>query len=417
MDDRAALDRLAEAISDVRVNDLWKGSADLVKDERERVMGHLAAHPETSVYGFTTLLGPLDRYESSRAQVGEVLRAHLVGSPRPVDPVRARAIHGAKISQLSCGGTGVSREAYLRVLDTFGRCFATDLAASYGSADVVPASWWVNEVIGLGNLDRGDLIALISGSFVGAGVAVVALARYERVLFSAVARLAGVCDVHPQLAPDGWQRELLSGLAAGQSRGGRVQRSVFQRDLGAHLLPVVRTVLRAELALDEVLSRPSANPLFILEESGVTPVSQSSFLALDLRMCLDAVLSGAELLSGLLQRCAEFGGCSADDLQMRWVQPPKVSQAISLQVGQQVRGIPFTGSQSGGVEDLWDGVLVRARDLDAVVELLQAQLDILDNASDERLDDQLVADRLSSVLHLSRDHFRMVGSAPALAPR
>lgn len=404
------LNHLAELVRAVATGEpapAWCAAEPALADERERVLRHLADHPDQAVYGFTTLLGPLDNHPSDQAELAQVVRAHLIGDPKPLHESWCRAIHGAKLAQLAQGGSGVSAESYRRALDTFGTPFATDLDASYGSGDVVPTSWWLVGTLGLDALQRGDYIALINGCFLGVGAATMALARFEALLAEAVGLLTLACDAHAPLAPEGWRRELLAALAVHHpATHPDVQRSVVQRDLGAHLLPLLDSVMAAERALDNRLGQPSGNPLFVRDGDAVRPVSQSSFLALDVRLALEPVLAGAHLLSGLLQRCAEFGAehdrnTEADPLELRWVQPPKVSQAISLKVGRASQGIGFTGSQSGGVEDLWDGVLVRALDLDGVVDLLQKQVELLVRAGHRRVPTARVRELLAPHLVLS----------------
>lgn len=364
----------------------WEQARSTIDAERHGVMSGIEAQPGRPVYGFTTLLGPLDRHSASEIGPQEVLDGHLVGSPHPVPAFWWHLIHAVKLEHLSLGGSGISPETYEKVLASFGdyRDQPLDLHASYGSGDVVPAAWWTAGVLGRAPEPPGDLIALMNGSFVSVGVSICALLRLEQVLPEAVALLVAEGRVHAALAPKE-DRQLIASLEALQSTAhSSVQLPVSLRDVGSWLLPLIACVERAETAIADRLSRPSANPLFILEDGVGVPVSQSSFLSLDLRFAMDSVLSATAMTGGLLQRAVEsvFGpdGVGPDVSEMRFVQPAKVVHALHLEMETLVTPYEFTGSMSGGVEDLWDGVLIRARQLEQMVTLLEKQLAVVQSA-------------------------------------
>ena len=124
----------------------------------------------------------------------------------------------------------------------------------------------------------------------------------------------------------------------------------------------------------------SANPMFTDVSGQFVPVSQSSFLSFDVRFALEETLSTISLCSGLVQRVMENRLYPRGDLgldpEMRYVQPLKVAHALHLEILSLMSPYEFVGSMSGGVEDLWDGVLQRALRVDSMVSILEQQLSV-----------------------------------------
>lgn len=378
---------VAAALSGV-ADDEWLRARERIESERASALAGIAARPDAPVYGFTTLLGPLDGHASDELQTETVLSTHVVGRGVVLPTFWERLIHGVKLQQLSNGGSGVSVESYMEALNAFGveRELVFDLRASYGSGDVVPGSWWIKGVFEGTPHSRGDLIALMSGSFISVGAALGSLLRVESLLAEAFAVLIGVGMVHPCVHEPGSNRDLLEVLERLQgAERGQVQLPVSLRDLGASLVPLVRQVELMEESVGGVLGRSSANPLFVSDGDalGARALSQSSFLSLDVRFALEGVMSAVVMLGGLLQRAMESHlalEMGRDTSKVGMVQPAKIVYAYYLEMLSLHSPYGFIGSMSGGVEDLWDGVLLRARQLDEMATLLGLQLSVISDA-------------------------------------
>lgn len=364
----------------------WVEAVERIREERMLVLAHLAAHPEEPAYGFTTLLGPLDGVEYSEEALAEVRRAHRVGTPRRESALFARVVTAVKLTQLAHSFTGVSAESYERLIDRLPVVGEIDipLQASYGAGDVVPATWWADQVLGEARLPRGDFIALINGSFIAAAVAALAGARTQSALGRVVALLVRSAPVHPRLAREGGDRELLERLApfAIESVRHRTQLPVSGRDAGPVVLGLHDPLVRLEAALESAVSSASGNPLFHRAEdgTGVVAVSQSSFLDFRLRTALDSVESSLSLAAGTMQRWMERQALrSAEESTSAasvLVQPPKVLEALRAQMEVPGGVLGFSGSMSGGVEDLWDGATAKALVILRKLDLLEQQLEI-----------------------------------------
>lgn len=397
----AAMNRLLRAVATRDPAPRWQEARARIEAERAAVLERLTARPDSPVYGFTTLLGPLDSHSADELTPSEVLKSHLVGTPLTLPPFWCHAIHGAKLEQMSHGGSGVSVESFDAALRGFGRqqSLEMDLSASYGSGDVVPGCWWVAGVFGGAPKPRGDLIALMNGSFVALGISLGALLRLEEHLPEALAVLLSRGRVQPEVASSG-DRELLELLQPLQRRdAGMVQLPVSLRDVGASVLPLIAATATAESAIATRLSSPSANPLFLLRDGQAEAFSQASFLSLDVRFALEGLISATIMLGGLMQRALEshhdWAGADADPKSVSLVQPMKVVHAHYLEMLGSVAPYGFVGVMSGGVEDLWDGVLHRARQLDALVSLLERQLSIIRDVVGSAQGVDLVRDAIS----------------------
>lgn len=397
----AALSRLIRAVGTRDAAPRWQAARACIGTERAAVLERLRARPDSPVYGFTTLLGPLDSRSADELTPAEILESHLVGTPVTLPPFWRHAIHGAKLEQMSHGGSGVSIESFDAVLGAFGqqRTLEMDLSASYGSGDVVPGCWWVAGVLGRAPKPRGDLIALMNGSFVGLGISLGAVLRLEQHLPEALAVLLSRGRVQTGTTAGG-DRELLELLKPLQRRGcGTVQLPVSLRDAGASILPLIAATAAAETAIAARLGAPSANPLFLLRNGEAEAFSQSSFLSLDVRFALEGLISATVMLGGLMQRALEShhdrGADGIDTAQVSLIQPAKVVHALYLEMLGSIAPYGFVGVMSGGVEDLWDGVLYRARQLDALVSLLERQLSVIRDVVGAARGVDLVRDALS----------------------
>ncbi|MGY5765207.1 aromatic amino acid lyase [Brachybacterium sp. DNPG3] len=425
MSDRARLREFASAVATGALLPAWTEAEGMIDRERASALAFVSSHPETPVYGFTTLLGPLDHLPSSTRPQSLLVAGHLIGVPAPVDSSTARVIHAAKLAQLSAGGSGISTQTFRLLLDRFAgdTPVEIDLDSSYGSGDVVAATWWARAIVDLEDLPRGDLIALINGSFVGTALAALAVSRLERLLVRAVCVLAtagATTPTHPRQQADEEGSALLDELTAlaGSTPGHRrIQLPVSMRSLASSCLPLLDVLERAEEEIERNLSRPSANPLWVPssdDPGALAPWSQSSFLSFSLRFALDAVASATVLLSGLLQRAteqlADHARDAAGGVDLLTIQPPKVSEAYLRSVLSRQAHTGFTGSMSGGVEDLWDGVTPLSRTLLDCADLVEKQLEVVEEMlrADDGTADAQGAPLLATATRALEDRFALL---------
>ncbi|NLZ57405.1 MAG: aromatic amino acid lyase, partial [Corynebacterium sp.] len=227
-------------------------------------------------YGFSTFFGHLDVHAIRPEDSLDLLKAHLVGSPTPLSDSQSRAITLIKLCQLGQGGSGLSPETFDVVLSAVNTEISIDLDASYGSGDVVPGAWWVRSVLGeFPDLERGDLIALINGSFIPEGLLLSAVNPLNTA-FSAIRRSAGKAQEFLQKRVD---------------QG--VQLPVSLRDIAPLEKELSDGLGQLMWSIEESANRQSFNPTFTFEgpegangETTVSVVSNSSFLNFE---CLAAV--------------------------------------------------------------------------------------------------------------------------------
>jgi histidine ammonia-lyase len=364
----------------------WEKAAERVETERAAVEHMLRSSPGRAVYGFTTLLGPLDGIPGDADDAPALLQAHLVGRAEPISPVMTRLITCAKLAQLAAGGSGISPTTYRTLLEAVADPPSCAIAwgASYGSADVVPAAWWAHALVPDPDvLEVGDLVALLNGHFLSTAHAVTTLVDLTAFLgrFCSVAGTV-VAPIPRELGAPA-ARELVAAMAwnyvpVEHER----QLPVSIRDSGVYAQPVPQALAELTQALESRLAWPSGNPLFDMASGKAEPFSQAGFLDVGLTMRLTAVRQLVLYCMGAVQRFTEVW-CTllaqdqrADD--PRFVQPPKVSQAILEDARTGAGPISvFSGSQSGGVEDLWDCSLIASRSLATVVDLAEQQIDVL----------------------------------------
>lgn len=324
----------------------------VVARERDAVLSFLDSGG--TAYGFSTFFGHLDNHTIQPEDSQVLLDAHLVGTPRPLSEKASRAITLIKLCQLMQGGSGISPETFDRVLDGLDRTVSIDLDASYGSGDVVPGAWWVNSVLGpTPDFQRGDLIALINGSFVPVGLLLHGVQPLET-LFSTVIWWADV-------AKDFVQQRNASG----------VQLPVSLRDISPLKRELADGRTQLTSAIESSANRSSCNPAFMFndDKSTVSVCSNSSFLNYD---CLAAVrragmsLSVAAAYSLSIIRHVSSALEKESDINhgVEWVQVPKVATAYYDNL---MESLTFSGSTaqwaSGGTEDISDFLLADTRKL------------------------------------------------------
>lgn len=163
--------------------DEWERALPRIESERRRVVEYIRKGGQA--YGFTTLFGHLDSIGATQAESLSLFEAHLVGTPEPIGEFAARGIATIKLCQLSLGGSGISTETYQHLLFAFGQNLAhteVNLRGSYGSGDVVPGAWFVRAIFGQSpEFQSGDLMALINGSYIPAGVILGHQSEIERI--------------------------------------------------------------------------------------------------------------------------------------------------------------------------------------------------------------------------------------------
>lgn len=324
----------------------------VVARERDAVLSFLDSGG--SAYGFSTFFGHLDNHAIKPADSQVLFDAHLVGTPRPLSEKASRAITLIKLCQLAQGGSGISSETFERVLEGLDRTVSNDLDASYGSGDVVPGAWWVRSVLGpTPDFQRGDLIALINGSFVPVGLLLHAVQPLGA-LFSTVVWSAGV-------ARDFVQQRNDSG----------VQLPVSLRDISPLKRELAEGMSQLKSAIESSANRSSFNPAFVFDDnkSTVSVSSNSSFLNFE---CLAAVrrvgtsLSVAAAYSLSIIRHVSSTLEKESDINhgVDWVQVPKVATAYYDNL---MESLTFSGSTaqwtSEGTEDISDFLLADTRKL------------------------------------------------------
>ncbi|MBX9244876.1 aromatic amino acid lyase [Actinotalea ferrariae] len=391
-----ALARVVAAAASGAVAPHWDAARDRVRAERVRVERLIGQEPRPAVYGFTTLLGPLDHRAAVERDQADLLAAHLLGPARPVAVRPLRLVSACKAEQLAHGGSGVSSRGFDAVLDAIGRpAVGTSIAweASYGSGDVVPAAWWAAGALGddSAGLDAGDLIALINGTFVSTAVGVaasLALARHLGRFLAAASALVAVPRLDHRTPGDVDVEAVLDAFGDSSRTGVRpVQQSVSLRDARVLVRPAVTALRDLVRATEHRLGAPSANPLFVEDGGDLRAVSQDGFLDVTLTLRLVGAQQLVLWCAGATQRLAE-AACRTRDGQepdVRDVQPPKVVEAL-LTHARTFAAAPasYSGSQSGGVEDLWDGSLQAGLTLLRVLAVAEDQLAVLEEVLGRR---------------------------------
>ena len=357
--------------------------ANRVDEERLLVEQYLNSPAHPVVYGFNTLLGPLDDQKTYSSSLRELADGHLVGAVESSPRGLLSLMTQVKIMQISRGGSGLSGDSF-RVLLAKGRQdFTAEGAwrASYGSGDVVPAAWWARALFGddLYRLPAGDFIALVNGNFCSTAAAI---AGYQECLdlFANILVLGGQCCSRPrfddsQAGIAGYLKPL-GGTAVAYSAG-NVQLPVSVRDL----LPVVHASEAAlkglRGAINDRLLTQSGNPLFCF--AGETShVSQSSFLDVRLTMSVNQCLTALSFCVAALVDWVEFLARAAESISERVasVQIPKIARAIQSQIAVVMGDVSVpVVRESGGVEDLADGSLLKAHALVSACSLAQQIVD------------------------------------------
>lgn len=395
-----------------------------IATERQQIEQALRLGTLGPIYGFDSLLGPLDTHAAQTNAQQLLLRWHLIGEPQQIDQRIGRWLTACKLKQLTNGGSGISASSYATIIEAFSDSktnYCIDLDASYSSADVVPGAWWTLSVLGdkAWNLPTGNLIALISGNFIALGMLSYDCELYASELvrllsvFHAVHQRVDILSAARQQAarmsskaikqpePYGHSTdcilsEIIQAMQMAELADRRPQESVLMRDSTPMLRSIIHSLQTAISHLEAAYARPSANPLFIFENGNVRVLSQSSFLDFDDAQAASTLSHGVMLMSRWIQRmlktiCERKLEEPDETDNPQWIQYPKVALGYVLNIEARVANpIQLTGDESGGVEDLWDGGLIAANILQEQLNILHKLCDILieclEEAGDKRIE-------------------------------
>lgn len=332
-----------------------------IEQERYAVDELLDSQTAPAVYGFNTLLGHHDNREATVGDQEHLLDAHLVGPVSSFPSSWGKLLTRVKLAQLSHGGSGVHPDTYkrLELFLTFpdDQVWEGNWTSSYSCGDVVPGTWFVHNLRQHG-VDaphhRGDLIALINGSFVSTAAGLIVAQRFCELTAAALALIESVSH----------------------RRGIRgVQKSVTMRDVS----PLRNLVETANITLIDALTNrlvnPSANPIFTFGKHTV-PHSQSSFLDFTLTTALTQAAQTCSAAAAYVKGAVtELVSHDTPGATAR-VQPVKIIEALIREMSAFPSPSHFGLTESNGVEDVADLSLLAARTLASLLTRLEQVFDI-----------------------------------------
>lgn len=352
-----------------------------ITTERSGIDDYLTASGHR-VYGFNTFLGQRDDADASGDYQDELLKGHLVGRTYDLDLATFRAITVAKLYQAQAGGSGISAGGYRTALDAWDHNLPVRTGAwqdYYGAGDVIPGSWWIKCMLEGSDpaspvtrmpsthLRPGDLIAMMSGSFVSTGFAVTALEEFIDFAGNALWALTRHCHApHPALASAGEMDGIFLDHCINPRRSVDVQSSVVVRDAAPFTAAAVSAVTTLSQAIDTRLRQPSANPWFdVSPETGLCQghYSQSSFMDLRVSSALNVTADALRFLAAAVKALMEVDH-SPTESQIRL---PKAAEVLIEELTVQPSS-RFAIRESGGLEDICDRTLARAGHLRSMVE-------------------------------------------------
>lgn len=348
----------------------WEVASSSVAEERKRIEAFIEQGGQA--YGFTTLFGHLDSIQREQEGRANLYRGHVVGHPSIVTPEIGRAIVAVKLCQLSQGGTGISLNSYMRLREVFSSnspVIRIDLHASYGSGDVVPGAWLVDSTFaGPWDLERGDLMALINGAYIPAGILLGSYRSIEQALSRAQSLVRETRD-----------------LSIARRVSEEVQLPVSLRDLEPLNAALDKACDRIQTSITRAVNRKSGNPLFDIGKSGVRPVSNSSFLDFEFSIDVGAVHEVVRIVGAYIVASTRWASNSAeseaDELYGPLVvQLPKVCKAYEEGLTSRSSSLQYSQVESRGVEDISDSSLRRVLDLNGAISTLDQMSDLLANA-------------------------------------
>lgn len=391
------INELRNYTNNLEIPSRWQETISSIQEERDEIIRAIDFDgKKQGVYGFTSMLGPNDHKSMTSKQQLEMLEGHLIGNPTTLSPIESRAILASKIIQLSNGGTGISLEKYSDLLEKANNIeniiIEIDLDASYGSADVVPAAWWVKSLWGISEeWAPGDLISLINGDFISNAFGYLVFEKLLETIAEFVNLTSGVFMQYPPGNPSNILDEYINKFY--------VQRNIWdyppqlpvsQRDSFPIIHAATSVLHNIANTLESAYSSYSGNPIFIKREKSISAVSQSSFLNLELSNSLNSINSFISQISSSIQRATEIicsseikpvHGDRSERSNLLTVQLPKVSEAYRVSLSSAFVGT-YSGSMSGGVEDFWDLNLINSRNIIRKIDIVNKQLGLLKQSLD-----------------------------------
>lgn len=370
MTKRFSIRDITRAVNDKTPLPQWEESIPEITRQRDMVENFL--NNGGRAYGFSTLFGHLDNYFSAGQESDILISSHRIGNPSQVSEQLVRSLTTVKLCQLSNGHTGISTEAYKNLISSFGaeKPSLINVHASYGSGDVIPATWWATAVLGQDYpWKRGDVMSLINGNFVATGVI---LSQYS--IFSDV--LNRCCEEIEQCV------SLFSS---------NVQLPVSSRDTTPLHDVVESTIESTATMIERSCSRVSSNPLFFFSDSGDVDVqSNSSFIDFSVTMqavkmshCLMIVSSYLSAVTHTV--CSYAESCSNTPVEkISFVQYPKASKAYYDTMSSRLTtSFAYYQSESGNIEDIADFSLATALIVQDSLDICKSQYNILRSARSE----------------------------------
>lgn len=365
----------------------FKRSLELIYNER-LVIENEILHTGKQVYGFTTLFGPNDGVPIHSNDQQKLLNSHCIGHAKKIDKKIANAILGVKLIQLSQGGSGISPSTYSYIFELLTKeCeIYSDLELSYGSGDVVPASWVISSIFPKYYVwNPGDIISLINGNYISTAFLYKILNDFID-LYSEFIHTISKYVLSPS---DAYKSKYFKGIFDKYFKerdfwNPPPQLPVSIRDSQPILKSGEDVIVKLAETISDLLGNPSANPLFVINDNKIKYHSQSSFLNFNSRICLDMVGTVLSIMSSYIQRITESLAMDirkyfneSDYQSLKAVQVPKVSEAIKINIQNKNIPINFSGSMSGGVEDIWDTSLISSQVILDVIPLVRKQIYIL----------------------------------------
>lgn len=301
-------------------------------------------------YGFTTLFGPLDHHSAGHDDFTRLLTYHsrpVFSSASDVIPGSARYMIGAKIHQLSLGGSGISGQSYRHLLLHDDNVDDVSLSGSYSSGDVVPGACLVSQIFpGDYEWPVGDVMALINGSHVAVGASfsafIVTLTSLTQAWDALYLSQQPVRSYHMSYLYNRYDEKQWDEPP---------QLPVSHRDVTPLLLSQESSISAMAQSLVACLNQQSANPLWLEGNNWYVATSNSSFM--DYRLTNGLVVLSHEIIrmAGLLTRCVDYHAGTSED--PRSPQYPKIMEGLRQTLHRLSWTGDYVGHQSCGVEDAW----------------------------------------------------------------
>lgn len=396
-----SLDEMEKDISLPLLPDTYRLALKRIHSERKKILSTLEHCPP--VYGFNRLPGHRDHVTIGDQEIKQFherfLESHLIGGVPYLSPREVRYIGYAKLKQILSGHTGISKETAKSLLSSLNHRSIDEAiipaSDTYSSGDVIPGAHLADHLMRAEGIDfqKGDLMALINGSFVQAGIGLSA----RKSLHDLIASHSGAIGLGLPLMDmgAGWleharQKGTKWGLLELDTLGdlytlygSKAQASVSWRSVPQTQAILLKAMNRWECELQDALSSPSGNPLFLGDS--FTPASQASFLALDLSIATSHLIEVLLYCAGQsVQRCqyllSGVYGLPKDgaysDTSLGLIQVPKKMTAKVLDLHSRYghRPIVHLATTSYGIEDSCSMGTMMMHYLKDVVKILSVVL-------------------------------------------